>query len=462
LLYAHGNHATQPIFRAVDLLHFADPLIAEIRHLIESHGMILVGSSLSEVRLVELVPSGHNIWYVDPIPVPPAVLAALGVKETQVVAGDDARFDNFMQGLAKGLLTHRYSGRLLCDAEAGFRPHRKTIDALVSSVREALRTDRLDEADVESRTTNLFKDLRFSLKKAALSSEVCVVFLNDANSPGGYEIQSILNRTSPMPFLNGIDTYVMDIRGRVGVRSDDRLVIGTRPEFPHNRYRQIVLVDDVAFSGNTLRLAQRYLIQECGGTDCQFIAAVLRVDAAQREQLTSEGWTVHAAESHDGLVLHTPWGPIRPTRPVYVGAAELSRVDDTMSPDTLRAGGGYSFIPKPWGDLLVMQDNVMGSTRVLDFAKGQSTSFHYHLLRDETLVPLDDAIIIKLWDRFVRVARYQSVTVPAGVPHALLASETHCRVLECSSGLYEQQWDIVRIEDRYGRRAGSSGDDGII
>ena len=158
-----------------------------------------------------------------------------------------------------------------------------------------------------------------------------------------------------------------------------------------------------------------------------------------------------------------PWGFTRPTQPRLPSESTLSprAAGQSLSAELFNPNSSFGFLPKPWGELVVFRNNASGSSRILYFERGQRTSLHYHILRDETFFVLDNRLRIQLWDRFVELRRHQALRVPAGVPHSLIALDAACRVLEIAEGPYESKLDIVRLQDIYERARDEFGDDGL-
>lgn len=179
------------------------------------------------------------------------------------------------------------------------------------------------------------------------------------------------------------------------------------------------------------------------------------VSAKTRKQLKADGWEVFYGRIHDEWILVCPWGVTRPTTPILSHGLDCnSYVDEEpeLSDAIFLPYRQFGYLPKPWGDQISVVENQPVSVRILEFDKGQRTSLHYHLLRDEVFIVLDDRIRVQLWgDRFRVLHQNESIRIRAGVPHSLIALEQPCRILEISSGLCDQEKDLFRIEDNYRR-----------
>ena len=112
---------------------------------------------------------------------------------------------------------------------------------------------------------------------------------------------------------------------------------------------------------------------------------------------------------------------------------------------------------------MTLGENQLGSVHLISMDRGQKTSFHYHHIRNEIFMVLDNEAVIQMWDKFVRLRKHEAVRVPAGVPHRVIALDRPCRVLELAEGFFDQGRDIVRLEDTYPRKTDPEGvDDGRI
>jgi mannose-6-phosphate isomerase-like protein (cupin superfamily) len=108
-------------------------------------------------------------------------------------------------------------------------------------------------------------------------------------------------------------------------------------------------------------------------------------------------------------------------------------------------------IEKPWGKVATYALNQPTSVRVITVEPGQETSVHYHQMRDETWVVLDDGLTIEIGDRSVEAQPGEEFVVAAEQTHRISnGSERRARVLEIAYG-YTTEDDTLRLEDDYGR-----------
>jgi mannose-6-phosphate isomerase-like protein (cupin superfamily) len=109
-------------------------------------------------------------------------------------------------------------------------------------------------------------------------------------------------------------------------------------------------------------------------------------------------------------------------------------------------------VEKPWGYELIWAhaDKYVG--KVLHITAGQALSLQYHRVKDETIHLFSGSMRFE-YDRGegrreLTLRAGQSVRIRPGMIHRMVAV-SDCDVLEASTPELE---DVVRLEDRYGRR----------
>jgi mannose-6-phosphate isomerase-like protein (cupin superfamily) len=112
------------------------------------------------------------------------------------------------------------------------------------------------------------------------------------------------------------------------------------------------------------------------------------------------------------------------------------------------------YVAKPWGYELIWAHTDRYVGKVLHINKGESLSYQFHRVKDETIRLLNGLMEM---DIEVQGARRRLSLKPGdclhvvpGMKHRMTAVE-NCDVLEVSTPELD---DVVRLEDRYGR-AGS-------
>lgn len=108
-------------------------------------------------------------------------------------------------------------------------------------------------------------------------------------------------------------------------------------------------------------------------------------------------------------------------------------------------------VDKPWG-----YENIWAHTeryvgKVLHINKGESLSYQYHVVKDETIRLLSGVLEMDIETDGVRsklrLAPGECLHIVPGMKHRMTAVED-CDVLEVSTPELD---DVVRLEDRYGR-----------
>ena len=124
-------------------------------------------------------------------------------------------------------------------------------------------------------------------------------------------------------------------------------------------------------------------------------------------------------------------------------------------PITQRLHSG-EVVDKPWGHELIWAHTERYVGKVLHIKKGESLSYQYHVVKDETIRLLTGLLEMDIETDGERgklqLTPGQCLHITPGMKHRMIALED-CDVLEVSTPELD---DVVRLEDRYGR-AGSQG-----
>jgi mannose-6-phosphate isomerase len=108
-------------------------------------------------------------------------------------------------------------------------------------------------------------------------------------------------------------------------------------------------------------------------------------------------------------------------------------------------------VDKPWGKVATYALNQPSSVRVITVEPGQETSVHYHRMRDEMWIVLDQGLTIEIGNRVVEASAGEEFMVTAEETHRIrCVGTTRGRVLEIAYG-YTTEDDTQRLEDAYGR-----------
>jgi mannose-6-phosphate isomerase len=108
-------------------------------------------------------------------------------------------------------------------------------------------------------------------------------------------------------------------------------------------------------------------------------------------------------------------------------------------------------VEKPWGYELIWAHTDRYVGKILHINKGESLSYQYHVVKDETIRLLTGVLEMDIERdgerRKLRLAPGECLRIAPGMKHRMSAVED-CDVLEVSTPELD---DVVRLEDRYGR-----------
>ncbi len=108
-------------------------------------------------------------------------------------------------------------------------------------------------------------------------------------------------------------------------------------------------------------------------------------------------------------------------------------------------------VEKPWGYELIWAHTERYVGKILHINKGESLSYQYHRVKDETIYLMGGLMELEIGDERRRETQRLepgvSLHIAPGTRHRMTALED-CEVLEVSTPELE---DVVRLEDRYGR-----------
>jgi mannose-6-phosphate isomerase-like protein (cupin superfamily) len=111
-------------------------------------------------------------------------------------------------------------------------------------------------------------------------------------------------------------------------------------------------------------------------------------------------------------------------------------------------------IDKPWGYELIWAHTDRYVGKVLHIREGESLSYQYHRVKDETICLLSGILDLEIEvdgeRKVLRLEPEDCFHITPRMKHRMIAIE-ECDVLESSTPELE---DVVRLEDRYGRVKG--------
>jgi mannose-6-phosphate isomerase-like protein (cupin superfamily) len=441
LVKLHGDVYAGPLFKETELLSFSKDLTQRFESEIRRRGIIFLGYGLTEPRLFQFSDM-QNIWLVDPYAenISARNVGTLGIPSQAIVKAEDGRFNNFLDGLCYAIGQAR-NGPSNGDSSSQIKHE-------IDETRRRLSVNFFSEARTDRLIGSLLNQIRRSFPAGDGGKQALIAFIEDPSAPGGAAVLSRVKRTRWLAtLLDGYLVGTLTISGRSGWAEPRRAVTDISTELRSAEdIGSVILLDSVSFSGATLHIAREQLVERVPAlVTADYACGLLVVSDVVRQELESAGFQVVAPD-----VLETgtaevifPWGWTRAT----------SRVDPN-EPNTPQWLGiqRFPYLPKPWGHLLSVSEHMRNpSVRILHLSRGERTSLHYHILRNETFVALDHNVRVQLGDEYIDLRLGQSITIQPTVPHSLIALDQPVRVLEVADGIYRQRNDIVRLEDVYDR-----------
>jgi len=108
-------------------------------------------------------------------------------------------------------------------------------------------------------------------------------------------------------------------------------------------------------------------------------------------------------------------------------------------------------VEKPWGYELIWAHTDRYVGKILHINKGESLSYQYHRVKDETIYLLRGLMEVEIGDERGREKHQLDpgacLHITPGTRHRMVALED-CDILEASTPELD---DVVRLKDRYGR-----------
>lgn len=289
-----------------------------------------------------------------------------------------------------------------------------------------------------------------------------IVFINDPSAPGGMEMK---RRMIDLIREDKRDTIIETVKIEgVNTRSNEREVKSEKPAFedPQN-HKKVLIVDAISFSGNTMKIAiERY---RKWFPTYSIRGAIMVIDEQLLKNIEKNRLLrdlIHSIPT-DRHEIFFPWGVTQATETC---CRELKGLD-TFYPVTISK--------RPWGTVEILAQQQNCSVRILTIEADQKLSFQRHLVRDEFFISLDDNIGLEICAQTLDsynqrnedpgnddindikeikslvLEKGEYILIPKGIWHRAKASKERVRLLEIGYGAYDQNNDIERIADIFGR-----------
>jgi mannose-6-phosphate isomerase len=110
-------------------------------------------------------------------------------------------------------------------------------------------------------------------------------------------------------------------------------------------------------------------------------------------------------------------------------------------------------VKKPWGEERIFAETVRYAGKLILIRAGESLSYQVHNHKDETVHVLNGVLGLQAERDGRRIdlklSPGETFHIPPGTKHRMFAEDTDCLLVEVSTPELD---DVVRLEDRYGRR----------
>jgi mannose-6-phosphate isomerase len=137
----------------------------------------------------------------------------------------------------------------------------------------------------------------------------------------------------------------------------------------------------------------------------------------------------------------------------FRSSGEFAIITANMEANFIEKG---RIVEKPWGHEIIWAHTERYVGKVLHINKGESLSYQYHVVKDETIRLLTGVLEMDVElageRQKLRLAPGECLHIVPGMKHRMTAIED-CDVLEVSTPELD---DVVRLEDRYGRAGSGS------
>ena len=108
---------------------------------------------------------------------------------------------------------------------------------------------------------------------------------------------------------------------------------------------------------------------------------------------------------------------------------------------------------RPWGKYLSMANDKFWQVKLIEVKPGQSLSLQKHNYRSEHWVVVKGIAKVRIEEKIINLKVNQSTYIPLGLKHQLSnPGEEILSIIEVQCGTYLGEDDIIRYEDKYGRK----------
>ena len=399
--------------------------------------------------LADQLKERHDCWHVvtcgDPI-----------VPSERTILGNDSNISNFFEGLSheiglisrasdwkveeseliRGSVITKAEAREFFDEELSVYRHWKTR----SENSYELKASRAHNSRSGSASEPLSMIWYFGEELLArLGTEGdrrCVFFIDDPTSPGGGEIRDLFESNPDlMEKYDGVEFATL----RVSTSGQSKRF--DLASLPIHDINAIAIVDSVAFTGETMAAAVDRIRDGCKDMSAAKIHCCTLYMSARSEKLLTnlecDHFYLSAVESNQ---IAFPWAWEQPKDLTAFDLWESRPIGKFVPNVCLES------IAKPWGSVRGLTSKETQTVEQVTIERGGRTSMHYHVLHKETLFVLSGTLSIRIWDRYLKLSDGDAITIPALVPHQLVALGGPLMLIKLSDGICQlDDRDIVRL-----------------
>lgn len=456
IIKLHGDLQSNIFFvHDEDTFKVSDRLQTILKKDIQS-GSLIVGSEMldADVHGFYYGNKAHNVFANPKSPDNPIVKTMLNLGKDadsqQIISGKNGEFDTFFTEL-----NLEFQRQLIRQKEQ----ERKNVEKTILDKQEK-GTGYINYSRLGNMVTAFWHEIKDKYDDGFPDA---IVFINDPTAPGGME----LKRRMVDMIKNDDKNIVIEtvkIEGIKETRYYKREVTSTKPTLNFSAktgHKKILILDAISFSGNTMKIAikkyKEWFPKHSVRGGIMVIDDQLRrnIEHGSNDLLLLKD--VVYSKTTDRHEIFFPWGVTQATSDC---TRELKGLDENY-PVTISK--------RPWGTIEILTQQKNCSVRILTIEADQKLSFQRHLVRDEFFISLDENVGLEICSETLEdlpdeidindikeikslvLEKGDYVLIPKGIWHRTKASKERVRLLEIGFGAYDQDKDIERLDDKFGR-----------
>lgn len=452
IIKLHGDLQSNIFFFQDEDTRKIDKRLEEVLKKDIDSGSLIVGSEMADADLIGIYSGNksHNIFINPKTPTNSTVkqILNLGKEENsnQIISSKNGQFDTFFTEL--NLEFQRHLVRLR-------EKERKNVEQTILDKQEK-GTSYINYSRLGNWVESFWTVIK---EKYPDGYPDALIFINDPTAPGGMEIKrrmsDLVKRDAPNILIDTVK-----IEGINNTRYQGRHVTSKKPNFNFHipdGQKNILILDAISFSGNTMKIAIEKF--KSWFPNYNIRAGIMVIDDQLKNKLPSIAPLKDAiyAKPTDRHEIFFPWGVTQSTGDCN---RELQGLDVNY-PVTISR--------RPWGSIEILAQQKNCSVRILSIEADEKLSFQRHLVRDELFISLDENVGLEICAdtledytgkvdingikeiKSLVLEKGDYILIPKGIWHRTKASKDRVRLLEIGFGAYDQDKDIERIDDKFGR-----------